>query len=156
MDWTVFFAFFVASAGAASTGAIFQPGEWYDRLAKPGFTPPNWVFPVVWTVLYIAMAVAAMRVSLLQGSALAIAAYTAQITFNTLWSPVFFGARRIKAGLIVITLLWLSVAATCLLFLRLDLISGLLFVPYVIWVSIAWALNFSIWRLNGDVAPASP
>lgn len=148
MDWTIFLVFLAACLGAAATGALFPPGDWYDRLDKPSWTPPKWLFPVAWTALYIAMAWAAARVAVLPGNGLALALWACQIAFNGLWTPVFFGLRRMGGGLVVIAALWLAVAATTLAFWRLDLVAGLLFAPYLIWVSYASALNFDVWRRN--------
>ena len=106
------------------------------------------MFPVVWTVLYIAIAVAAARVAPLPGSAFAMAFWALQITLNSIWTPNFFGKRRLGGGLVVIVLLWLAVLATMLAFFRLDTLAGWLFAPYLLWVTIATALNFSVWRLN--------
>lgn len=148
MDWIAFALFLAAAAAAGSTGAAFPPGPWYDRLDKPAWTPPRWLFPLAWTGLYIAMSVAAARVSVLQGAGPALALWALQIALNAVWSPVFFGLRRPGAALAVLAALWLAVAGTTLAFLALDRVAGLLFVPYLVWVSYAGALNLAIWRRN--------
>jgi len=148
MDWWVFATFFGACCAAAATGAMFQPGDWYRSLDRPSWTPPDWVFPTVWTVLYVLMSWSATRVAALPGSGQALALWSLQIACNTLWTPVFFGLRRMRAGMVVILCLWLSVAATTVAFWRLDAIAGLMFVPYLAWCSIAAALNWSVWRRN--------
>lgn len=148
MDYTLFFTYLVACGAAAATGAMFGPGDWYDNLKKPVWTPPNWLFPVAWTTLYICMSLSAMRVALLPGTGLALALWSVQIAFNTLWTPVFFGLRRLGAGLVVLGGLWLAVAATMLAFWGHDTVAGLLFAPYLLWVTVAGALNYSVWRLN--------
>ena len=148
MDWSLFLIFLAGCGAAAATGALFQPGEWYDSLDKPSWTPPDWVFPVTWTVLYISMAVAAARIAVIEGNGHAMAFYATQLAFNTLWTPIFFGLNRMGAGMIVILCLWAAVAATMLAFFALDTIAGALFVPYLIWVTIASALNYSVWRRN--------
>lgn len=148
MDWFLFLTYLAACGAAAATGAMIQPGEWYRSLSKPAWTPPDWVFPVTWTVLYLSMSVAAARVAAMEGTGQALALWSVQIALNTLWTPVFFGLKRMQAGLVVIGLLWLAVAATCVAFWAHDPISGLLFLPYVLWVTIAGALNFSVWRRN--------
>ncbi len=150
MDWTLFLLFLVACGGAATTGAMFQPGTWYESLRKPAWTPPNWVFPTVWTILYICVAVAAARAAPLDGTGIAMAFFAVQIAFNTLWTPIFFGLHNMKGGLLVIGILWLAVLGTLVAFWRLDLVAGLLFVPYLAWVSTAFALNLSVWRLNRE------
>jgi tryptophan-rich sensory protein len=155
MDWAVFFTLLAACGAAAATGAMFQPGRWYDGLDKPWWTPPGWVFPVAWTTLYLCMAAAGARIAVLPGSGQAMAFWALQIAFNTLWSPVFFGLRRMRAGMIVLSCLWLAVAATLVSFLRLDPVAGALISPYLLWVTIAGALNWSVWRRNPG-AGASP
>ena len=151
MDWSAFFIFFGACCAAASTGAMFSPDEWYRELTKPSWTPRNWVFPVTWSVLYILIALAATRVVGMEGAGHALAFWGLQMTLNTLWSPIFFGLRRIRAALVAVGALWAAVAGTMLALFQLDWIAGAMFVPYLIWVTIAAALNFSIWRTNEDV-----
>jgi tryptophan-rich sensory protein len=155
MDYALFFTYLAACGAAAATGAMIQPGEWYRSLSKPTWTPPDWVFPVAWTFLYLAMSYAAARVAALSGTTpgtgQALAFWSVQIALNTLWTPVFFGLKRMKAGLVVIGLLWLAVAATLVAFVRLDLLAGLLMVPYLIWVSIAAALNRAVLVRNPGV-----
>ena len=94
------------------------------------------------------MAGAAARVAVLPESSLALALWALQIALNTLWTPVFFGLQRIRAGLVVLIALWLSVAACLVAMLQLDIVAGLLFVPYLAWVTTAGALNFQVMRLN--------
>jgi tryptophan-rich sensory protein len=148
MDWALFAIFLAACGAAAATGAMFMPGAWYRALEKPPWTPPDWVFPVTWTILYLSSAVAAARVAPLEGSAYGMAFWAMQIAFNTLWTPVFFGLHRIKAGFVVMIGLWVSVAGTAWFFWQLDWIAGALFVPYLAWVTVAGALNASVWMRN--------
>lgn len=152
MDWGLFLTFLAASAAAAATGAMFEPGRWYDGLRKPVWTPPGWAFPVVWTCLYVAMSVAAARVAVLPGSGQAMAFWAAQIAFNTLWTPVFFGLRRMAAAMVVMAGLWVFVALSTVAFWALDPVAGWLMAPYLLWVTIAGALNFTVWRMNPGAA----
>lgn len=152
MDWGLFLTFLAACGAAAATGAMFEPGTWYDRLRKPAWTPPGWVFPVTWTMLYICMSVSAARVAVLPGSGQALAFWGAQIAFNTLWTPIFFGLHRMAAALVVMAGLWVFVALTMVAFWALDPVAGLLFAPYLLWVTIAAALNLAVWRMNPDAA----
>ncbi|WP_343035123.1 tryptophan-rich sensory protein TspO [Halovulum dunhuangense] len=150
MDWLTLGGYVLAAMAAGSTGAMFKPGEWYKRLTKPSWTPPDWLFPVAWTVLYAAMVAAAYRMAK-SGDPLAqpaLAFWAAQIALNAVWSPVFFGARRVGAALVVLSGLWLAVAATVVLSFRVDLLSGFLLLPYLVWASYAGALNAWIWRNN--------
>jgi tryptophan-rich sensory protein len=154
MDFGLFFTYLAACGAAAATGALFSPGDWYKTIDKPRWTPPDWVFPVAWTTLYICMSLAAMRVAQSgdPSAPQALGFWTIQVTLNALWSPVFFGLRRMRAALIVVALLWLAVAITMLAFFSIDLIAGLLFLPYILWVTIATALNASVLRRNPAMA----
>jgi len=154
MDWGLFLTFLAACGAASATGAMFEPGDWYKALSKPVWTPPGWVFPVTWSVLYICMAVSAARVAALPESGQAMAFWALQIAFNTLWTPIFFGLHRVRAAMVVMTGLWLSVAATMLAFFQLDPTAGWLFAPYLTWVTIAGALNFSVMIKNPGPQPA--
>lgn len=151
MDLLSLIGFIGAVMAAASTGAMFPPGPWYDRLDKPGWTPPNWLFPLAWTALYGAMAYAAWRVAGSGSPALqaGLAFFAFQIALNAVWTPVFFGLRNLGGALVVIFCLLVAVVITCALFWRADTVAGLLFVPYIVWVGYASALNFDIWRRNG-------
>ncbi|MFJ5282314.1 TspO/MBR family protein [Pseudomonas sp. NPDC088429] len=142
------FIFLLACAAAATTGVIFKPGEWYASLNKPRFTPPNWAFPLAWTVIYLLLAWAGYRLTLIPGSQVVLALWAAQIALNTLWTPVFFGAHQVLAAMVILALLWLVVAAMVVMALRLDVITGLILFPYLVWLCVAAALNFSILRNN--------
>lgn len=155
MDWTLFPIFLAATAAAGATGVMFRPGDWYAGLRKPGFTPPNIVFPIAWTTIYLCIAIAAARVAYLPGSGLALALWGLQIALNTLWTPVFFGLHRMRAGLVIIGLLWLTVLAATLAFWRLDTLAGVLFLPYLAWGGLAAALNAAVIRLNPQAAGRS-
>lgn len=150
MDYYLFGVYLLACGAAATTGAMFTPGAWYEGLKKPSWTPPNWLFPVAWTTLYLLMAASAARVSGMEGAAYGLAFWSVQIAFNTLWTPIFFGLRRLRAAMVVMVGLWLSVAATTWAFFALDVWAGLMFVPYLVWVSVAGALNFWVMRHNPD------
>ena len=140
----IFLIFLIACAAAASTGIIFKPGQWYESLVKPSFTPPNWLFPVAWTIIYLLLAWAGYRLTMMPGSQLALGLWAAQIALNTLWTPVFFGAHQVLAAMVILTVLWLVVAAMVVLAIQLDLITGLILFPYLAWLCVAAALNFSI------------
>lgn len=153
MDFLLFIIFLGATAAAAATGSMFPPGEWYKQLNKPDWVPPNWVFPVVWTTLYVLMSIAGARVAGEAGSGPAMAFWGLQIAVNTLWTPVFFGLRRLRAALPIMGMLWLAVFGAMITHWQVDWLAGLMFLPYLVWVSVAAALNFSVWRLNPDVKP---
>lgn len=143
-----FLIFLLACSAAASTGILFKPGQWYESLAKPRFTPPNWLFPVAWSIIYLLLACAGYRLTLIPGSQVVLALWATQIALNTLWTPVFFGAHHIFGGMVILTVLWLVVAAMVLMAIQLDVITGLILFPYLVWLCVAAALNFSILRNN--------
>ncbi|GAA4227080.1 tryptophan-rich sensory protein [Sagittula marina] len=150
MFWILFGIFLASCLAVGATGGLFPPGSWYDRLAKPSWTPPNWLFPVAWTTLYLCMSFAGARAAMAPDNVVALALWSLQIALNGLWTPVFFGLHRMKAGLIVLSGLWIAVAACLVALWEVDQIAGMLFAPYLTWVTVAWALNFSVWRLNPD------
>ncbi len=148
MFFLLFLVFLAACLAAGATGGLFPPGEWYRSLNKPDWTPPDWLFPVAWFVLYVCMSLAGARAASEGGSGLALALWSLQIALNALWTPVFFGLRKIRLGMIVLSALWLSVLFCMIALWNVDKLAGVLFFPYLIWVTIAGALNWSVLRLN--------
>lgn len=155
MDWSIFIVFMAASCTAAATGSLFPPDRWYRALNKPSWTPKDWMFPVAWVTLYILSSVAATLVAGREGVGLALAFWAFQIAANTLWSPVFFGLKRIRAAMISLVVLWLAVFGTLVSFFLVLPVAGWMMVPYLAWVSVAGALNWSILRRNPDVVAAA-
>lgn len=153
MDIFLFCVFLAATFAAGATGALFPTGEWYKGLNKPSWVPPNWLFPVAWTSIYLLISFAGARVAVLDGNAYAMAFWGLQIAFNTLWTPVFFGLRHLKGSLPVMACLWLAVAGATVTHFQLDFWAGLAFVPYLVWVTVAAALNVAMVRLNPDQKP---
>lgn len=138
---------------AAAGGAVTQTSvhDWYQTLAKPAFTPPDWLFAPVWTTLYVLMAVAAWRVWRKADGGLGsrpLAMFGLQLGLNLIWSFIFFGARSIGWALVEIVLLWIAVAVTTRSFRHADRIAGGLFVPYLLWVTYAMVLNASLAMMN--------
>lgn len=139
----------VGAIGAAVTQTSVN--DWYARLAKPSFNPPNEVFAPVWTTLYVMMAIAAWRVwrtadSATRGGPLTL--FLLQLALNLGWSMVFFGLQKIGAAVATIVVLDVGVIVTMLAFWAVDRIAGLLMVPYLAWVAFATVLNIALWRLN--------
>ena len=144
---------------------------WYKKIKKPSVTPPKFAFPVVWTYLYASSGYALFRVvnsPLFIGSASAgqlvtlnslITAqassapywFAIQLGLNYLWSPLFFGQRKIGSALVDISLLWLSLIPTAVSFWRNDPLAGKLILPYIAWVSLASYLNGYIYFANKGV-----
>ncbi|MEM9121873.1 MAG: TspO/MBR family protein [Pseudomonadota bacterium] len=133
---------------AALSGAIFRPGDWYEGLRKPSWNPPNWMFPTVWTALYAMIAAAGWIVWQEAGLGLAIGLWGLQLVLNAAWSVFFFGMRRMDLAFFEVCLLWLSIAAFMGVALPISPLAAALFVPYLVWVTIAAALNLSVWRMN--------
>ena len=133
---------------AGLTGSLFPTGEWYSELNKPVWTPPNWVFPVAWPILYLLMSYSGATLANLESAGSALALWALQISLNTLWTPVFFGLKNLKLGLIIIFLLLVSVAICTYVFWLYAWIAGLLFLPYLAWVVFAAALNAAVFKLN--------
>jgi translocator protein len=131
-------------------GSLFQPGAWYDGLAKPSWNPPNWLFGPVWTTLYILMGLAAWLVwERHRGDArVALALFVVQLAFNAAWSAIFFGLQAPGLAFAEILVLWALIVATTVTFWRHRVAAGALMLPYVAWVGFAAVLNFTIWRLN--------
>ena len=148
----------VACFAAAGIGSLFTSKAiptWYGGLKKPRYTPPNWAFGPVWTILYILMAVSVFLVwregLATPGVMLAFTLFWVQLVFNDLWSVIFFGRKSKGGGIIVIVILWLLILATIVTSFRVSVWAGALLVPYILWVSIASYLNVGIWVLNRPV-----
>lgn len=142
--------FLAAMLGNSATLPNIAP--WYDKLAKPPLTPPNWVFGPAWTILFILMGVAFYRILRLDpqtpGRSRAIWLFAVQLVLNTGWSVAFFGARSPLLGLVVILPFEALIVATLLAFLRLDRVSAYCLIPYVLWVAFATYLNAGVFILN--------
>lgn len=128
--------------------------SWFLTIQKPSFNPPNWLFAPVWTTLYIMMGIAGGLVwheidsSRKEEVKKAMKFFAIQLALNALWSYLFFGLKNPLLALVEIVLLWLMIYETYIKFVRINKISGYLFVPYLLWVSFATVLNASIWWLN--------
>jgi len=133
---------------AASSGATFMPGEWYASLQKPSWTPPDWVFPVVWTILYIMIAIAGWLVWKAAGFTHAIVVWGIALILNALWSYVMFGRHEIGLALVELIALWIAILLFIIMAWRIDRRASYLFLPYLAWVSFAGELNFVLWQLN--------
>lgn len=140
------------SAGIIGSIFTFQSiSTWYVLLNKPDFNPPNYLFGPVWSVLYTLIGISFYFIWRTPKTSLrdqAIRIFLIQLVFNGLWSIVFFGFRELFAALIVILILWVLILMTILRFWRLNKTAAYLLLPYLLWVSIATVLNFSIWKLN--------
>ena len=143
---------------AALSGSYFKPTEWYDRLDKPVWRPPKWLFPPAWTLLYAMIAVSGWlvyRTAGLEGAGLtALSVYLLPLALNAAWSAVFFGLRRLGWAFFEVIGLWLSIVTTIYLFYPINASAAYLLIPYLGWVTFAAVLNFSVWRRNPAGVPA--
>lgn len=124
---------------------------WYATLKKPFFTPPNWVFSPVWISLFILMGISLFFVWRRQGQPhvkTALIFFFVQLILNIFWSMAFFGLKSPLLGLMDIVLLWIAILFTILNFFKVSKFAGMLLIPYLLWVSFAALLNFSLWILN--------
>jgi len=148
-DYAMLGVFVVLVAAAAAFGAQFLPGPWYEALRKPPLNPPNWIFGPVWSVLYLAIAVAGWLVWRAHPeSPLPLSLWSGQLVLNAAWSFLFFGLQRPGAALLEILTLLAVLLITTVFFFRVGRLPGLLFLPYAAWVSFAAYLNAGIWLLN--------
>jgi tryptophan-rich sensory protein len=143
------------AAAAGFIGTVFTvtgPGSWYEVLQKPWFTPPGWVFAIVWTLLYFLMGFAFYLVWMEAGHGkdidMAVFAFFAQLVVNALWSYLFFGLEMPLFGLTGVVILWFMIAITLYVFRQVSRAAALLLVPYLIWVTFAGILNYWILVMN--------
>lgn len=145
-------AFFAAVVfAAACSGALFKPDDWYFDLRKPSWTPPPIAFPIVWTVLYVAIGVAGWLVWREAGWSLAIAVWGVQIVLNAAWSWLFFGLKRMDLAFVDVVALLTSIVGFIVLAQPILATASFLFLPYLVWVAAAAALNLRVLQLNPSV-----
>jgi translocator protein len=135
----------------ALIGTAFPPDAWYEGLVKPSWNPSPWLFGPVWTLLYTLIGYAgylAWTSSVANQRYASFSIYAIQLVLNALWSPLFFGYHSPGLALINIAALWVAISLNIVAFYRIKPASGLLLMPYLLWVTFASALNASIWNLN--------
>ena len=142
----------LSAGGIGSTFTASAIPEWYAILAKPSFSPPNWIFAPVWALLYIMMGLAAALVwqKGLQNPRVrtALVVFLVQLILNLVWSILFFGLRSPLYGLVDILFLWAMILVTIAQFSRVSIPAALLLIPYILWVTFASGLNLGIFLLN--------
>ena len=148
--WVVFYLCVLV---ASSSGFIFPLGsanEWFSALNSPTFSPPNWVFGPVWTLLYLLIATSAFLIVQKRSEwlPLAIALWALQLALNVIWTPVFSGAQDLQLAFYYIVALWLSIVAYIFFSWRISRWASMIMIPYLCWVSFATALNFAYWQIN--------
>ena len=143
----------IALAVGALSGFLTMNGtEIYGATAlKPPLSPPAWLFPVAWTILYTLMGISAARIWLLPESterSRGLNLYVAQLIINFFWSLIFFNARAYGFAVIWLILLWILVFKMILEFRKIDPLAAKLQIPYLIWLTFAAYLNIAVWILN--------
>jgi len=150
MAAAVLFCVIAGSLGSLVT--VTGPGSWYGGLQKPFFTPPGWIFAPVWITLFTLMGIALYFIwesgTGKRDVRVALGIFGVQFALNVVWSFLFCGLQSPLLGFIDIKLLWLMIVATIIAFYRVRKISAYLLVPYIAWVTIASALNGSIYFMN--------
>lgn len=140
----------IAAVGAAATASSIA--SWYAGLVKPAWTPPNIAFPIVWNILYALMAISLWllwdRSEASAQRTRAITLFLIQLGLNLIWSPVFFGARAIWAGLAILLLLIVFVGLTTKTAWPVNRTAAVLLLPYLLWISYASTLNAGIGIMN--------
>jgi translocator protein len=147
-SYAVLILFLIIVLGVGfSIGLTIRPGGWYDALAKPFFTPPNWLFGPAWSLIYILIAIAGWRVVTSEGiHSRTFRLGLVQMLLNWAWTPVFFGLHQIAIGLLVIVALLVAVIA--FIIRARDWVARWCFVPYGLWICYAACLNAGILVLN--------
>jgi len=149
----VWLAISFAASGIGAMASI-RAAPFYGQLIQPGWAPPSSVFGPVWAILYALMGIAAWlvwRAGSLRATRAALSLFLLQLAVNALWTWLFFAWSQGALAFADIVLLWLLVVATAVSFWRIRPLAGALLIPYLLWVSFAAALNFSIWQLNPQV-----
>lgn len=141
---------------AAGIGSVAssKADAFYQQLIRPAWAPPAWIFGPVWTVIYFLMGIAAWLVwkgQGFRGARIALSLYFVQLAINALWSWLFFVWRLGAMAFIEIIVLWFLTLCTLIAFWRVRLFAGVLFIPYLAWVSFASVLTYIIWKWNPHI-----
>jgi benzodiazapine receptor len=147
LGWLILTFAAAAIGGVASVNA----GAFYQQLSRPGWAPPGWLFGPVWSVLYLLIGIAAWlvwRVRGFRGAGAALSLFIIQLAANALWTWLFFAWQQGSLAFGEILFLWALILGTIVFFWRIRPLAGALLLPYLVWVTFASALNFTIWQLN--------
>lgn len=161
LRWAVVTVPFVLLLGFTSARLAPSGGQnpWFSRLSLPPQMPEEWLFPVVWTVIYVLLGLALATIINARGSRLrgpALIFFALQMVANFLWSPVFFGMHHVMAALVIICILFVLALITTILFARIRRVAAVLMLPYLAWIAFAGFLIFQIHALNPDAASLVP
>ena len=157
MNWKQIKPYLIGILGVEAVGFLAsilsrQGTMDFGQLAiQPTLTPPQWVFPVVWSILYALMGISMVRIwqsPPSQARSTGLNLFVVQLILNFFWPLIYFNAQAYGLALIWILLLWAAVLAMILEFLKTDPLAAWLQVPYLIWLTFATYLNFGVWQLN--------
>lgn len=156
------------AAGGISSVFAMSAMEEYGALKQPPLAPPSWLFPVVWTILFVLMGVSAARIYIIGRqdrsggtvrcgddsniggqAACALRIYLVQLILNMLWTPLFFTLNLRLAAFVLLVMLLITVIVMTCRFFKLDKVSGILMLPYIAWLLFAGYLNLGTYILNG-------
>ncbi len=145
------------AGGIGSFFTVSAIPAWYATLRKPALNPPSWLFAPVWVTLYLLMGISLWLIwkSNAKEKSRAMWLFAIQLALNAIWSPIFFGANAIGNALVIIVLLWAAIVLTILVFKNISKTAAWLLVPYILWVSFAGYLNYSLWQLNSATGTTS-
>ncbi len=151
--WKKFLLCLAIPLGVGGVSALLTSGnmQMFEEINKPPLSPPGWLFPVVWTILYILMGVALYLVVVAKERNNTLPAYISfgvQLFFNFFWSIIFFNAKAYLFAFVWLVLLWVTIIANAYFFYKINKTAAKLLVPYLIWVTFAGYLNFGIYLLN--------
>ncbi|PIP51567.1 TspO protein [Candidatus Berkelbacteria bacterium CG_4_8_14_3_um_filter_33_6] len=149
--WLVSIGSVILTALIGSLATFNAVDGWYQTIAKPGFSPPNWIFGPVWTILYFILIIVLFLIlnsNPTKHRQKVLNIFYLQLFFNALWSILFFGLNLIGSALFVIAILWFLIFLCITNANKFSLNAGWLMIPYLLWVSFASILNYSIWLLN--------
>ena len=145
------------------TAARLAPGgsqnAWYGALVKPRLTPPDWAFPVAWTLIYILLGLALAMILYARGArlrTLAILLFAVQLAVNLTWSPIFFGMHQVTVALCIVVAMFALTLAMAFVFARIRPLAAVLLVPYLAWLVVAFYLNYGIMDLNPGAETLAP
>ena len=138
---------FIAPVIGSYVTSVFKE-PWYSEIIQPSFNPPSWVFPPVWTTLYVMMSIAIWRVWTVFFNSRILKLYFFHLFFNCIWSIIFFGFHQIGLALINIIVILFFIIILMKEYLKIDKLSFYLMIPYFLWSSFALVLNASILFLN--------
>lgn len=148
----ILFILIPQAVGIIGSYSVMQNVDgWYGNLLKPSFNPPSWIFAPVWTTLYILMGIASFIIWQKKDHPnryIALTCYTVQLILNGIWTPIFFGLHNITLALINIIVLLFAVILTIAWFQKINKTAAILLIPYLLWISFATVLNYSIWLIN--------